>query len=89
MKWTTLDNLERVSSVQTTDGRVFAAMHKIPNTENYVVSFVMVNNKGEIDVIKQSTDWYAQALVRFSVCENMCKQWQALLDKRRVYERAK
>ena len=83
MKWVDLSDLERVASAQTTDGRIFSAMHKIPKTENYVVSFTMINAKGEIDVMKQSTDWYGEAFVRFSVCENMCKQWQALLDKKR------
>lgn len=83
MKWVNLSDLERVASAQTTDGRIFAAMHKIPKTENYIVSFTMINAKGEIDVMKQSTDWYGEALVRFTVCKNMCTQWQALLDKKR------
>lgn len=83
MKWVNLSDLERVASTQTTDGRIFAAMHKVPKTENYVVSFTMVNAKGEMDVMKQSVDCYEEARVRFSACKNMCKQWQALLDKKR------
>ena len=85
MQWVNVSTLERIAAVQTTDGRIFAAMHKITETEKYVVSFTMINAKGEIDVMKQSIDRYEEALVRFSVCKNMCEQWQALLDKKRKH----
>lgn len=71
MKWFKLDKMERLASVQSSDGRLFATLHKIPKSEKCIVSIALVGKDGSIST-RQIYDYDEASYAHYEACASIC-----------------
>jgi len=71
MKWFNLGKLERIASAQSLDGRLFAALHKVPKSDKCIVSIALVGKDGSIST-RQIYDYDEASYARYEACASIC-----------------